>query len=435
MDAQLALLSKAILHKDLRRVVNSRITLDFFTDDRYRRVFDYLLTHWRKYGIPPDEHVVLGAFPTLELADDPQPTEYFIDQLRQRRKRQITVAGLQEAAGLVGVKDDPDHIDKILVLVHDMLIQARLETAVSEDEDVTLTTNEYLLLIEERVADPGYLRGISTGYAGIDLVTGGLQPEQFVVLVGTPKSFKSATLLSIALNVHRQAKRLLFVGFEMSNQEQKDRLYALLTGLSLTRIMRGSLTMQEQKTIARAAHLLEASRGFVFSTDISSATTVSGIQAKVQEYEPDVVFIDGAYLMQSEIPGVEPGSPQALTSISRNLKRLAQSMKIPVVITTQASLVRSKGGLTLGSAMYTQAWGQDADIFMGVERQEATESKDDDLGPAIVKFRVIESRSGPRQDTYLEWDWSKGKVQEVPGSVRAALQQQAQKKTAGSGYN
>ena len=57
--------------------------------------------------------------------------------------------------------------------------------------------------------------------------------------------------------------------------------------------------------------------------------TVSGMQAKIMEYQPDVVFIDGAYLMQSELPKVEQGSAQALTEIARGLKKLAQSQRHP----------------------------------------------------------------------------------------------------------
>ena len=38
-------------------------------------------------------------------------------------------------------------------------------------------------------------------------------------------------------------------------------------------------------------------------------------------------------------------------------------MKIPIVVTTQASQTRSKGGrLNAESAMYTQAWRQSADV-------------------------------------------------------------------------
>ena len=76
--------------------------------------------------------------------------------------------------------------------------------------------------------------------------------------------------------------------------------------------------------------------------------------------------------------------------------------------------------------MYTQAWGQDCDIMLGTERvrddKEQTELVDEaNSGPAIVKFRVVESRSGPRRDTLLEWDWSHGSVTEI--DVAKARQQ------------
>jgi hypothetical protein len=103
---------------------------------------------------------------------------------------------------------------------------------------------------------------------------------------------------------------------------------------------------------------------------------------------------------------------------------MAQAQKIPVVITTQASLSRSKGGLSIGSAMYTQAWGQDCDVLLGVERVRPDKGDEevDEGGPVAVKFKVIESRSGPRKETLLEWDWDHGSVSEVDlASLRAAL--------------
>ena len=229
----------------------------------------------------------------------------------------------------------------------------------------------------------------------------------------------------MAKAVHQQSKISLFVGFEMSNIEQQDRLVSLYSGVSLSKITSGRLNRREFEKVSEAMAMVEGMRPFIFSTDIRSATTVSGLQAKIQNYNPDVLFVDGAYLMQSELEKVEPGSPQALTNISRSLKRLAQAQKIPVVITTQASLTRSKGGLSIGSAMYTQAWGQDCDVMMGVERviPDKGEEEPEELGgPVTVKFKVIESRSGPRKLTMLEWDWAHGDVSEIDmAALRAAL--------------
>jgi replicative DNA helicase len=301
--------------------------------------------------------------------------------------------------------------------MQDSLIQAHLETATSFDLDFSSRKEALLDRLLDRKENPGHLRGISTGFPGIDYVTGGLQPEQFVVLLGTIKSFKSATLLAIALAVHEQAKVPLLIGFEMSNTEQEDRLLSLISGVSLTAIMNGTYGPKDEKKIVQAMDRMEAMRSFILSSDIASATTVSGVQAKIQEYVPDVVLIDGAYFMQSSLD-VEPGSSFALTDISRSLKRLAQQTKTPIVITTQASLKTSKNGLTAGSAMYTQAWGQDCDVLLGVERMgERQTDESTSTQPVNVKFRVIESRSGPRKEVVLEWDWHNGTVEELDPAV------------------
>lgn len=427
-DWQAAFLSKVILDEEMQAAVAAGITTEFFRDERYQRVYEFLTAHYGKHGTAPDTEVVAQAFPTMEWKPQRQALSYLIEQMRRDRKFVLLTQGLTMAADHIESED----ADEMEVAMHSALVQARLETSQSQDADFT----ERQVHVEERLLDrmdnPGMLRGISTGFKGIDFVTGGLQPEQFIVLLGTPKSFKSATLLAMALAVHAQAKSPLFIGFEMSGIEQEDRTTSLLSGVGLTKIMNGTLSQKEFDAVQRALRAIEPMRPFVFSTDISSATTVSGVQAKIQEYQPDVVFVDGAYLMQSEIQGVEQGSPQALTSISRGLKRLAQSSKIPIVVTTQASLVRSRSGLSLASGMYTQAWGQDCDVFLGVERQ--TEDKDrepDHAGPAKVKFRVIESRSGPRKDTLLEWDWAHGSVTELdPEAIRAMLSTKRRKQLA-----
>jgi hypothetical protein len=412
MDVQLALLSKVVIYAELRPVVDARITLDFFTDDHYKRIYSYMLEHWRTYNVCPDAAVMKMAFPNAKWTDDPQPIEFFIDQLRKRRKHSILLEGLNEAAGFFQ-STDPDAVDGMEDAIASALLQARLETSPSLDVGMTTSRTKINELLDIRGDDPGYLRGISTGFDGIDYVTGGYQPEQFIVMLGTPKSFKSATLLASAIAVHGSAHLPLFIGFEMSNTEQMDRTISLISGVSLTKIMTGALTLNERRKIDAALALYEGMKPFIFSTDISAGMTVGGVQAKIQEYMPDVVFIDGAYHMQSEIPNAEPGSAQALTNISRSLKRLAQSSKIPIVITTQASLHRSKSGITLMSAMYTQAWGQDADVLLGVERIGERQETESTTDPVQVKFKVVESRSGPRRASVLEWDWSRGRVREM----------------------
>jgi replicative DNA helicase len=422
MDVQQALISKIVHEQAIVAAVNGRITTEFFTDDRYKRVFQFLLDHWQKYGTPADLAVVAQAFPSYDWPEYRQSIDYFMDALRQRRKRAILTECMGEGVRLLQTPDDPDAMDKMEEALRIALFQVRVETAPTLDTDLIAEAAAIDEMLIERMADPGFLRGITSGFNGIDYVTGGFQPEQFVVLIGLPKSLKSALLLYMAMIAHRNAQAPMFLGFEMSNREQRDRYISLQAGVSLTRVMHGTINEKERLHIGRKMREIEAMRSFVLSMDIENAMTVSGVQAKAMELQPDIIFIDGAYLMQSIVPKVEQGSASALTDIARSLKMLAQHMRIPIVVTTQASQTRSRGGkLTAESAMYTQAWRQSADVLLGVERVEQ-EGGPDDSGEVQIKVKVLDSRSGPRAETYVTWDWNKGKVVEYdPAKMAGAV--------------
>lgn len=405
MDVQTAAIGKAVLAGDLRLFVDARITTEFFPDERNARVYRFLLDHWTRYGVPPNEEVVKQSFPLFDLTNDEQPTQYIIDQLRERREAVMQMAALQEASAVIADADEPDKVARVRTILHSHLISAQLETSGTQDIDFVSSYGSITQRLGLRRQIPGYLRGYPTGFHGIDYVTGGLQPEQFVVVTGIPKSGKSSFLLYMALALHQHGKRPMFIGFEMSNTEQEDRLVSLLAKVSLTKILNGTTDTDEYKAILNVRRLIQDMPEFLFSSDIASAMTVQGIQAKAQKYQPDAIFIDGLYLMSSgDEKNLPRGTPQALTAISRDTKKLAQSGRIPIVGTTQSLVSRSKGGLTLASLGYTSAWGQDADVLLGVERQQDSN---------VSRFHVMESRSGPRADTLIEWDWDKGYVGEL----------------------
>lgn len=411
-DIQHGALSKMIAEGDLRTFIDARITVDFFPDEKWRKVYRFLLDHWRKYLAPASIDEVLRSYPTYTwVENDPQPSQYYVDALRERREYAIYVDAIQRASSAVLDDEEPDKNTIIRRLLHEAIVQANTEVSASSDVNIVASYRDILYRLGQRRDNPGTLRGITTGFDGIDYVTGGLQPEQFIVITGVPKSGKSSFLLYMALKVFMAGKVPLFVGFEMSNAEQQDRLTSLLSGVSLTNLLNGTTTKDEWRRVNAAYKALHGLHPFIFSADASSSTTVAAVQAKIADLRPDVVFVDGIYMMESDRldPKQYPkGSPQVLTDISRSLKQLAQSSKLPIVASTQSLVSRSKGGLTLSSIGYTSAFGQDADLILGVERQ--TDSN-------ISKFHVMESRSGPRKDVYVEWDWTRGYVGEIDASI------------------
>lgn len=414
MDVERALLAKIASGEDIRTLINGRITPDFFRDDAYRRVYTFMLEHWKRYKQTPDVSVMKLSYPSYDWSTTHHSIDWLIESIRDRRTSTILVTALEQSATILAsarMRDNPAANDEILDIMRNCVMQVHLETTETSDIDITQYREEMMRTLDDLTLNPGYLRGISSGFRGIDYVTGGWQPEQFIVLMGLPKAMKSSTALYMAIHAHRQAQRPLFIGFEMTNREQIFRLTSVIAGVPLSHVTNGTMNAVEHRKVADAWKVIEEMRSFVISEDISNSITVSGVQGKIMEYMPDVVFIDAAYLMHSEIPKIEQGSAAALTDVARSLKQLAQSVKVPIVATVQATQTRTTGGkLRADSAMYTQAWRQSADVLLG---QERTDPDQDDTGEVSVTIKVLASRSGPKAVTDLVWDWSKGAVYDM----------------------
>lgn len=404
MDTQNACLSKIVLEGELLPFIESKIGPDFFPDDRHLLIWEMVIDHYKEYGKAPSKESVHKAYPTYEFSEYPEPTSYYLNQLKQDRKKVILTNWVQEFAQRLTEEEGPSIGDELETILRRGMSQAAHEISQGRDTDFFLNYDRIMQRLRERRDNPGYLRGITTGMNDIDRLTGGLQPEQLITMVGTPKAGKSSTLLKMAYNAHRNGNHVLFLTFEMGTEEQEDRLISLISGVGLTKILTGSFDPVEEKRIEKALSLRKDMAGFTITSDISSAITVSGVQAKVQQYQPSLVIVDGVYLMDDEA-GNDKGTPQALTSITRGFKRLAQTVRIPIVISTQAMLYRSKGGLKMESIGYSSSFAQDSDIVFGVEAHESI--------PNVSRFKVIASRSSPKGEAYLKFDWGQGLIEEL----------------------
>jgi replicative DNA helicase len=194
----------------------------------------------------------------------------------------------------------------------------------------------------------------------------------------------------------------------MSIEEQEARYDALVAGVSHTRIMRGDLNMGEIQKIEDSIKIRRNMQEFIMTEDASSLTTVSAIAGKLQQYRPGLVIVDGVYLMDDE-HGEPKGSPQALTNITRGLKRLAQRFDVPIIGTTQVlawKLGNKKSrAITSDAIGYSSSFVQDSDLVLGVE-------SDPDIDNQSI-IRVILARAAPKGEVRIKWDWENMDFTEV----------------------
>jgi replicative DNA helicase len=405
MNNESKLLSKVLHDRDVAPLFDRGVQDTWFVDPTNKRIWEFTRQHFFNYAEVPSLDVIKENFPNYVPAAVSDSVEYLIDAVVATRRKANTIGMVQSA--ISALEKEQNHEQAILNIQSGLIKLEEDGLSKTNDLDLTSEATKRFDEYEWRKNNPGLL-GVPTGFPTIDIATGGLQNGQLIVIVAPPKTGKSTLALQIAQNVHMTDKKVMFQSFEMSNHEQLTRYDAQKARVSHNRLINGKLTPEEETRYKRVLQGIEGMRERFWLVDSAAGSTVTGITSKIQVLHPDVVFIDGTYLMIDEQSG-EANTPQAITNITRSLKRMAQKFKVPVVISTQAlNWKMKKGQLTADSIGYSSSFHQDADVIFGLQRI-------DDAIDDMRMLKILDSRNSGRSEVALNWDWNTGQFREMEG--------------------
>ena len=398
------LISKVIQTADLSEVIDAGLRPEHFSGE-WSDVWLWVLNYWREYATIPSPRVFKQEYGDTRLLNaENEPFAALIDEIYIAYKQQHLVDAITSALPALNNNETEVAFKKL----SEGLQKASVEVARLRDIDLTQSWEGRLAKYEEMRNTPNGLRGIPTGFLGLDRITAGLRPQQLVTFVGEAKKGKSLITLIMAQAAHNHGIVPMYVSFEMSIEEQAARYDAIISGIPHTRIIRGDLTAQDMDKLNKVLGLRKNMQPFIMTEDTHSLTTVSALAGKVQQHRPRLLIVDGVYLMDDE-NGEPKGSPQALTNITRSLKRLAQRFDIPIIGTTQVlswKLGNKKSRQITAEAIgYTSSFAQDSDLVLGVE-------SDPDIDNQAI-IRVVLSRSSPKGEVRIKWDWDTMNFTEV----------------------
>jgi replicative DNA helicase len=403
MNNDARLISKIVEDRNIGAALERNVNEHWFADVNDKKMFRFLHAHYTNYQECPSLDVILENFPTYQTLGIQDRIDYLIDRAVENRRKASVIKTIDEV--LSSIEKDQDHEGAIISMERGLIRLEEEGLTKSNDLEITDAAKHAKEEYEFRKANPGLL-GMATGFPTMDEATSGLQGGQLIVIVAPPKTGKSTLALQIALNAHLNGKVPMFMSFEMSNAEQKSRYYAMRSRISHRRLMTGTLTAEEEACYFKIVESIEQMRERFWFVDSSGGQTVGAVASKVQSKNPDIVFIDGTYLMIDEQTG-ESNTPQAITNITRSLKRLAQKINKPIVISTQALTWKmKKGQVTADSIGYSSSFHQDADVIFGLQRED--ENVDD-----TRLLRVVASRNGGLSEVSLMWDWNTGHFREI----------------------
>ena len=395
-SAEHLLISKVLAAGSLSEAIAQGVQSVHFSSPN-QPIWAWMLEFWQKHGSVPTQRVMQSEHPSVTVGDASGETlSRLVDEVIEGH-RSTTVTGLMTEA-LVSLKDG--NTEGAIRHLTSGLQDVSAVPSQSKDVDLISEWENRLVKYADMRERPDELIGLSTGFPGLDRLTAGIRPQQLITFVGEAKRGKSMLAMVMAVSANTNGVSPLMVSFEMSAEEQAARYDSFVAKVSHTGLMRGMSTKDEVARLDKALRMRKNRSPFRIVEDIASSTTVSSLSAKIKQHEPGIVFVDGVYMMDDE-HGEPKGSPQALTNITRSLKRLAQQYKVPIVVTTQvlASKLSSRTSrrVTADAIGYSSSFVQDSDIVMSVERDPDYDDR------SIV--RVLLSRTSPHGEVTIKWDW------------------------------
>lgn len=257
--------------------------------------------------------------------------------------------------------------------------------------------------IYERRKSGGRLRGISSGYSGVDDFTLGLKKGELVLLAARPSMGKTAFALNICQNIARDGVVAIF-SLEMDAASLAERIIS-----SESRVATNShkLTDEDMELITSSMTKLRDRRIFI---DDTSGVSIQQMRSKLRglrsrEKRIDLIMID--YIQLMEAPGME-NRQQEVSYISRSLKAIAKEFECPVLALSQLSRASEKRGVSkkpiLSDLRESGAIEQDADIVMFIHRPEyylGDKTPPELKGVAEIIF--AKQRNGKTGTLYMAW--------------------------------
>ena len=394
VDNEHRLVSKVIRDRNIVPVMERGVKDDWIVDDDLRRVWKFVREHYASYGEVPTGVVVKDNFPNFKIYDVEDTIEYLIDTMVSFRRRMLTRNGVQEVVDKI-TQNDHDaallQMEKVVAVVNEQGIKGTTHVDLTKDPDSRWKLYENF--------QNATLLGVPTGFKKIDEATAGLQGGQLITVIAPPKTGKSQIALQMAINVHDAGLVPMFQSFEMNNLEQSQRHDSMRAHVSNSRLRRGALSGAEEDRYIGLLDRMKQTHPFHL-VDAVNGLTIDALLAKAEQLKPNVLFVDGVYLMLDQVTG-EANTPQALTNITRGLKRLAQRLNIPIVITTQTLLWKMKGGkVTADSIGYSSSFFQDSDVILGLEPTEGDEN--------YRTLKVVQARNCGPSSTSITWKWDTG---------------------------
>lgn len=355
--------------------VNNSTTLlreiqrDVFVEEEIA-VYDMVRSHYRQYGRLPNIETVEDES-GVSMPDAPEVAEYYVRRVQDRRMYSLLrdeFTALREALRDFNMRGARD----IVTRMQSCTRVARTETDIRNlQEAFASVIAEY----EEAARSPG-LSGIPFGWDHIDIATNGLMSGDLVSIVARPGMGKTYILLRMAMTAASLGFSALVVSMELTIEQMVRRYSAMSAGINPEFLRRGALSSYAERRLRNHMDQLAHAENIHFLSGGFNKTP-DDVDLIVQEYSPDIVYIDGAYLMKPAQRRPNASRIEVVAEVFDSLKQMTLTRRIPVVVTTQLNRMAGKKGKdsSLETIAYSDTIATHSSLVISLQEGEAPYQK------------------------------------------------------------
>lgn len=229
-------------------------------------------------------------------------------------------------------------------------------------------------------------KGLSTGYHGLDeILGGGLQNGELIILAARPKVGKSCLALNIAQHVvmnRKNPQRADVFSLEMSASSLVTRMLCGVARVDNAKFRAGFLSREERAALQRALHSIAQSPLRIHD---QFRKTVQSILSKIRVAVKNgsrLIVIDFVQLLTSD--SKKENRNLELGEIGRLLKLTSLDMDVPILLLSQigrGAEKRTGGGNRpqLSDLKDSGTLEENADVVMSIFREELYHKDKEDL--------------------------------------------------------
>ena len=245
----------------------------------------------------------------------------------------------------------------------------------------------------------GVLRGVGTGFTGLDNILSGLQRTDLVILGARPSVGKTTLAMDVARYAAVEEKRsVLIFSLEMSKDQIVDRIISAESQVALWKMRNGKLKDDlDYQMIQAAMSALSDVKLFIEDSPHPSILQMKSIARRIEkEHSLDLIVVDYLGLIRAQTKS--DNVVQQVSEISRGLKIMAKELNVPVLALAQLNRgIESRDSRIprLSDLRDSGSIEQDADVVMFIYRKDQGQANPDPEDKNMAEIIVAKHRNGP----------------------------------------